>query len=207
MVVLCENYVLCLYLLYEFIRSSKSVGMISSFCTLLASPLFTSIALLQMVHTRSAGFEDVGPSGHVEPSPLPTWAKILQQLMGKQNAMDETLRLTVENTTSGRQNHRSLHHNSSYQEFLGTHPPMFTQAEEPLQADEWLNTIEQKLRLLRCTDQHQLQGVAGMCWADYLSTLPKDTRLTWNQFKVAFHDYHIPTGLIEVKTTEFLKLE
>jgi hypothetical protein len=46
-----------------------------------------------------------------------------------------------------------------------------------------------------------------MCWADYLSTLPKDTRLTWNQFKVAFHGYHIPAGLIEVKTTEFLKVE
>jgi hypothetical protein len=27
---------------------------------------------------------------------------------------------------------------------LDTEPPIFWEAEEPLQADEWLNTIEQK---------------------------------------------------------------
>ena len=32
-----------------------------------------------------------------------------------------------------------------------TKPPIFKEAEEPLQADEWLNTIEQKFHLLRVT--------------------------------------------------------
>jgi hypothetical protein len=31
---------------------------------------------------------------------------------------------------------------SNYKDFLDTEPPIFQEAEEPLQADDWLNTIE-----------------------------------------------------------------
>jgi hypothetical protein len=31
-------------------------------------------------------------------------------------------------------------------------PPIFREVEEQLQADEWLNTIEQKFQLLRVTE-------------------------------------------------------
>ena len=55
--------------------------------------------------------------------------------------------------------------------FLDTKPPIFKVAEEPLQADEWLNTIEQKFHLLRVTEHqkaeyasHQLQGSAKIWW-------------------------------------------
>jgi hypothetical protein len=58
---------------------------------------------------------------------------------------------------------------SDFKDFLDTKPPLFKEAEEPLQADEWLNTIEQKFRLLRLTDElkteyasHQLHGPAGI---------------------------------------------
>ena len=58
-------------------------------------------------------------------------------------------------------------------------------AEEPLQADEWLNTIEQKFRLLRVTEHlkaeyasHQLQGLAGIWWTHFLSSLPANARVT-----------------------------
>jgi hypothetical protein len=47
--------------------------------------------------------------------------------------------------------------------------PIFKEEKEPLQADEWLNTIEQKFHLLRVTEGmkasyagHQLQGPAGI---------------------------------------------
>jgi len=42
---------------------------------------------------------------------------------------------------------------STFKDFLDMKPPIFKEAEEPLQADEWLNTIEQKFRLLRVTEQ------------------------------------------------------
>jgi hypothetical protein len=38
-------------------------------------------------------------------------------------------------------------------DFLDTKLPIFKEAKEQLQADMWLNTIEQKFHLLRVTDQ------------------------------------------------------
>jgi len=35
---------------------------------------------------------------------------------------------------------------------MDTKPPSFKEAEEPLQAVEWLNTVEQKFRLFRPTE-------------------------------------------------------
>jgi hypothetical protein len=54
-----------------------------------------------------------------------------------------------------RHGHQGLEPNqhSDFKDFLDTKPPLFKEAEEPLQADEWLNTIEQKFRLLRLTDE------------------------------------------------------
>ena len=76
---------------------------------------------------------------------------------------------------------------------MDTKPPIFKEAEEPLQANEWLNTIDQKFRLLRVIEHmkaeyasHQLHGSAGIWCTHYLSTLPANAQVTWNYFKVAF---------------------
>ena len=68
--------------------------------------------------------------------------------------MEETLRLIAENTAHTRQQHQGpeLNQYSSFKDFQDTKPPIFKEAEEPLQADEWLNTIEQKFCLLRVTE-------------------------------------------------------
>jgi hypothetical protein len=85
--------------------------------------------------------------------------------------------------------------------------------EEPLQADEWLNTIEQKFHLLRLTKElkteyasHQLHGSTGIWWNHYRSTLPLNVSITWDQFKVAFRENYIPLGLMAIKHTEFMRL-
>jgi hypothetical protein len=41
---------------------------------------------------------------------------------------------------------------SNYKYFLDTEPPTFREVEEPLQANEWLNSIEQKFHLLNVAD-------------------------------------------------------
>jgi hypothetical protein len=41
---------------------------------------------------------------------------------------------------------------TSYLDFSETRPPLFVKAEDPLEADEWIRVIEQKFRLLRCTE-------------------------------------------------------
>jgi hypothetical protein len=40
---------------------------------------------------------------------------------------------------------------SSYSDFLATHPPIFAEATNPLEVDNWLRMTESKFGLLHCT--------------------------------------------------------
>jgi hypothetical protein len=42
--------------------------------------------------------------------------------------------------------------NTSYSEFLSTHPPLFSGAKDPLEADDWLHTTKSKIGPLHYTD-------------------------------------------------------
>ena len=68
--------------------------------------------------------------------------------------MEEALRLIAQNTAHGHPHQPGAKPNqhSTFKEFLDMKLPIFKVAEEPLQADEWLNTIKQKFRLLRVTE-------------------------------------------------------
>jgi hypothetical protein len=53
-------------------------------------------------------------------------------------------------------------------EFLRTHPTTFSQAKDPMEAEDWLKSIEKKLEIAQCTDRekvlfavHQLFGTAA----------------------------------------------
>jgi hypothetical protein len=61
---------------------------------------------------------------------------------------------------------------TTYNDFVDTHPPLFTEAGEPLEADHKLRVIESKFGLLQCTEVHktlfttqQLRGNANAWWA------------------------------------------
>ena len=73
--------------------------------------------------------------------------------------MEEALRLIVQNTAHGHPQQQGPEPNqhSTFKEFLDTKPPIFEVVEEPLQADKWLNTIEQKFHLLRVTEHLKVE--------------------------------------------------
>jgi hypothetical protein len=67
-----------------------------------------------------------------------------------------------------RQQHRHQERDSSYSDFLATHPLVFANATNPLEADSWLCTMKSKFRLLHCTEYRktlyatqQLRGSTG----------------------------------------------
>jgi hypothetical protein len=104
---------------------------------------------------------------------------------------------------------------ASYQDFLSTQPPLFYKADEPLDADAWLRTIESKFALLSapCSDENkvlfaaqQLRGTARLWWDQFHAMQPADNVVTWDEFRTAFRVHHIPEGLIERKLNEFLNL-
>jgi hypothetical protein len=93
---------------------------------------------------------------------------------------------------------RDLERPCSYQDFLKTHPPMFTSTAEPLDVEHWLRILEQKFQLLMVTDEQkvrfaaqQLLGSACAWWDTFNDMQPVDHHVTWQEFTTTFREYYI----------------
>ena len=99
-------------------------------------------------------------------------------------------------------------------EFLKGHPPVFSHAADPLEADDWLRAIERQLTIAQCNDQEkvlyasgQLQGATLDWWESFqFGQANNAPPVTFEEFKTNFKAYHIPAGLIELKQEEFRSL-
>ena len=112
----------------------------------------------QMPRTRAS---DIPCSSHDEggvPDPPlvpPTLADAIAALV---HVTVENARLLREITQSNQnmvQRNCGRNHNrqeATYVDFIDTRPPVFTKADEPLEADDWLRTMEQKFDLIPCTE-------------------------------------------------------
>jgi predicted PolB exonuclease-like 3'-5' exonuclease len=94
-------------------------------------------------------------------------------------------------------------------------PPLFTKAEDSLDADVWLRVMESKFPLLMgdCPDDtkarftaQQLHGPARTWWDHFRAMLPTGHEVSWEEFKTAFRGHHIPAGILDRKLNEFLAL-
>jgi hypothetical protein len=141
---------------------------------------------MQMVDSRHsvAGATRAGGSAtrnenHDSPPPPPppyTVEQFFMQFLGSQRNMENmqqnmeaVLRNIANNTHHGlHQGGHEVNQYSNFKEFMDMRPPIFKEAAEPLEADEWINTMEQKFHVLRLTEElkteyasHQLQGPTG----------------------------------------------
>jgi hypothetical protein len=113
------------------------------------------------------------------PPPPYTTEQFFAQFLGSQRNMENmqqnmeaALRNIADNTRRGlNQGGHEANQYISFKDFMDTHPPIFKEAAEPLDAEEWINTMEDKFRVLRMMEvlkteyaAHQLQGPAGMWW-------------------------------------------
>jgi hypothetical protein len=115
---------------------------------------------------------------------------------------------------ANRQQPRHQERDSSYSDFLATHPLVFVDVTDPLEADSWLCTTESKFGLLHCIEYQktlyaaqQLRGAAGAWWASYIATLLDDHHVPWGEFCTAFRAHHLSVDLLHSKLKEFLALE
>jgi hypothetical protein len=95
-------------------------------------------------------------------------------------------------------------------------PPQSTEAEESLDADAWIRAIEGMFTVftLPCSEgrkskfsELQLCGSALMWWEHYKSMQQPEYEITWEEFKKAFRDHHIPKALTDRKMRELLALK
>jgi hypothetical protein len=143
-------------------------------------------------------------------------AQAIASILESRDEQTELLWQLVANSTRGGNGARNAPAPAptTYSDFAATHPPLFTEAGEPLESDHWLRVVESKFGLLRCTEVQktlfaakQLRGDASVWWANYTATRPTDYQVSWAEFRNAFRTYYIPVGVMRKKRQEFMDLK
>ncbi|KAK1685839.1 hypothetical protein QYE76_046687 [Lolium multiflorum] len=117
----------------------------------------------------------------------------------------------IANNNHGHGNHD--HPGSKLKNFQNTNPPMFSKTEEPLDADDWLQTMENNLEVagVEAAEKvmfatHYLAGPArARDWKN--RAMNAGQIMTWADFKLKFSKYHVPPGLIKKMRDEFRELK
>jgi hypothetical protein len=172
--------------------------------------------IFQMVgSTRSTpnGFGD--SSGHNQPPPPPD-----PTMVATQTEMMCQILLYLQQQSQQQQPHGNLidaqGQVTECKHFLDMNPPQFNETEEPLDADAWIRAIEAMFAVftLPCSEGRkakfaalQLRGSALMWWEHYKSMQQPEYEITWEEFKKAFRDHHLPKALTDRKMRELLALK
>jgi hypothetical protein len=97
--------------------------------------------------------------------------------------------------------------------FLRLRLAKFSRATEPLQAIDWIRSVNKDLVTVGCTDAekvrfaaHLLEGQAANWWETYQITHPIDG-VTWDSFQEGFRAAHISSGVMSLKKKEFHDLK
>jgi hypothetical protein len=95
-------------------------------------------------------------------------------------------------------------------DFQRTKPPTFSYATDPMDADDWLKSVEKKLQVVSCNNcekvllaSHQLSGPAVDWWDAYVEAHDEPESINWPEFRAAFRAHHVPQGVIKLKKKEF----
>jgi hypothetical protein len=99
-------------------------------------------------------------------------------------------------------------------DFQRTKPPTFSYAMDPMDADDWLKSVEKKLQVVQCNNHekvllasHQLSSPAADWWDAYVEAHGEPESINWPEFRAAFHAHHVPQGMIKLKKKEFQDLK
>ncbi|KAK1679673.1 hypothetical protein QYE76_040521 [Lolium multiflorum] len=105
------------------------------------------------------------------------------------------------------------HPGSKLKNFQNTNPPVFSKTEEPLDADDWLQTMENNLEVAGVEANemvlfatHYLAGPAR-AWCTSTRAMNGGQFMTWADFKLKFSNYHVPPGVIKKMRDEFRELK
>ncbi|KAK1650811.1 hypothetical protein QYE76_068616 [Lolium multiflorum] len=141
--------------------------------------------------------------------------QLLQTLMAeKLNAERQANIAALQQIAQNNQGHGNHDHpGSKLKNFQNTNPPVFSKTEEPLDADDWLQTMENNLEVagVEANDKvlfatHYLAGPARAWW-NSARALNAGQMMTWADFKLKFSKYHVPPGLIKKMRDEFRELK
>jgi hypothetical protein len=97
---------------------------------------------------------------------------------------------------------------------MSHHPPTYSHLVDPLDADDWLKTINKMLNIAQCNDREKvlyasghLEGAASDCWDAYTVAHAAADTITWQEFQENYRTHHIPAGVKKLKQKKFLALK
>jgi hypothetical protein len=150
--------------------------------------------------------------GNPPPPPEPDMTQVFRLMMEDREAAraerQATLAVLQQLATAHNNNNNNAGNGeeaprSQLKAFQNTNPLVFSKCIEPLDADDWLRTIENNLEVAGVGDTEKvvfatnfLAGAARSWWENVRAMQPQGQVLNWNQFKERFCKTHIPTGLM-----------
>ncbi|KAK1683087.1 hypothetical protein QYE76_043935 [Lolium multiflorum] len=143
--------------------------------------------------------------------------QLLQTLMADREAERAERQANIaalQQIAQNNQGHGNYEHpGSKLKNFQNTNPSVFSKTEEPLDADDWLHTMENNLEVagVDANDKvlfatHYLAGPARAWWTS-ARALNAGQMMTWAEFKLKFSKYHVPPVLIKKMRDEFRELK
>jgi hypothetical protein len=114
-------------------------------------------------HNGRAGPENAQGNGN--PPPPPCLAQAIASILQSRDEQTKLLRQLVANSAHGGNGARNVPAPAptTYDNFVATHPSLFTEAGVPLKADHWLWVMESKFGLLRCTKVQKTPFAHSSC--------------------------------------------
>jgi hypothetical protein len=83
-----------------------------------------------------------------------------------------------------------------------------------MDTNDWLKTIEKKLKVVQCTKRervlfvaHQLVRPAVDWWDAFVEAHEEPETINWQEFKNGFRTHHVPLGVMKLKKKEFEDLK
>jgi hypothetical protein len=99
-------------------------------------------------------------------------------------------------------------------ELQQTKPPTFSHSVEPMDADDYLKTVQKKLQVVQYNNRekvlfaaHQLVRPAADWWDEYVEAHEEPETINWQEIKNSFRSHHVPMGVMKLKKKEFEDLK
>jgi hypothetical protein len=142
----------------------------------------------------------------------------MEQFIATQNQLMQVMLQTLNHLQPNQQVHQQQPPpplpQSRLGEFLRTCPVTFSQAKDPMEADDFLKSIEKKLEIAQCNDHEKVLFAAHQLfrtvvdWGEtYRNSHPNLRAITWNEFKARFRTHYVPRGRLKLKKKEFSDLQ
>jgi hypothetical protein len=152
--------------------------------------------------------ENSGQNNNQDTNPPPPPPLTLEQVLTMQAQMLQTMQQTMVNLHA--QPQAPPPPRDRLEDFQRTKPPTFSHAVEPMDADDWLKSVEKKLQVVQCNNHekvllapHQHSSPTTDWWDAYVEAHEEPESINWPEFRATFYAHHVPQGVIKLKKKKF----